>query len=632
MPVPSMMAEDRKYHWLRKNHLTRSPHRWIVMDSEAHRRGTFDGEVQTFRLAAAKRWHDTAGEVRQLATKVFYRTRDLWEWVGEFTRKGMSTVLWCHNLDYDIQLTDAFVQLPLLGWKLVWSNLDQQVSMAKWTRDGATLKMADTHSWIPKPLEYIGGLLGIGKPLLPDEDDSAEAWETRCVADVEITYCMVQELLHYIRTAELGNMQFSGAGMGYAMWRHKYLDEKILVHADEEAIEAERSAMHTGRAEVWRYGVYRKTKLYEWDLSNAYTVIARDYDLPRQLIKHDPAPTMGRYQRWARKWRVLVECRITTEVPCVPVREDERELWPVGTFTTVLWDTEVQLALDEGATVEFIRCWAYLRGPIMRSWAEHTLDVLHGDHPEVTPLVKVWYKHQARATIGRCGLRYTVWDEVGPDWIGMTGISTMSRDGGKTCTRLLHIGGDVWEETGKVEGRDSMPMIPSWVAAQCRVQLWRAMRHAGLPHVYYVDTDSILTDRVGHARMIDYAMTHPGLGWRIKGIYRGAELYGPRQIVLDGGPRIAGVPKRARRTDTDTFEGEVWQRAGAGLAAQASGSVGIRERTWTIAWTDRRRLHLPGGLTDAIELPGSTPEHPRQGDGPGNGRTEQQELPEGTAA
>jgi hypothetical protein len=595
-------APDRTYHWLRPNHATRSPHRWIVMDSESHRTRDAFGETQTFRLAVARRWHDERGTVQAMATDVFDAPDQMWQWVGDFVRPGKSTVLWCHNLDFDLQNTDAFRILPAQGWKMTWCNLDEQVSMVKWVRDGATLRMADTNSFFAKPLAVIGAMLGIGKPDLPAEDDSREAWVTRCVADVEITTCAVMTLIDYIRDNQLGNMQFSGAGMGYGMWRHKYLNEKVLVHANKQACDAERAAMHTGRAEAWRHGIYDQILLDEWDLTNAYTRIARDNELPRQLIKEDPAPTMGRYRRWAAKWACLAKVVVTTDVPAVPVREDGRFLWPVGTFETWLWDTELEMALGQGAEIRLLHVYAYLRGPIMRDWAQHTLDVLHNDHPEIPSVIKLWYKQQARSTIGRCGLRYTVWEESGPDWIGLTGLSTATRADAGDTFRLLHIGGVVWEETGKQEGRDSMPFIPSWIAARCRVLLWEAMTAAGLQHVYYVDTDSVILDQEGSARMRAYADEHPELGWRIKQTHRRAEIYGPRQIVTEQEPRIAGVAKRAKRTGPRRFEGEVWQRAASGLASGRLGEVRVKDRQWHIQWSDRRRRHLDDGTTEPLRL------------------------------
>lgn len=547
-----MFRDGRTPHWLKPNHASRSPHRWITMDSEAHRTKDAMGEVQTFRLAVAQRWTDEGRIIRHDEKGIFGTAEKLWQWVSEFTRAGKRTVLWCHNLDYDVQVTKAFEILPALGWTLEWSNLDAQVSMVHWRKGTAALVMTDTYTWVPRPLADLGVMVRIPKPDLPDEDDSEAAWVTRCTADVDITTAVVRTIIDYVRDADLGNMQMSGAGQGHSMWRHKYLDHKILVHDDQKAIEAERAGMHTGRAEAWRHGVYTDVTLTEWDLKNAYTRIAAREALPYKYMGYRANPDMGFYAKWRKSWRMLAHVRISTEIPVVPAIHDEKRVWPVGQFETVLWDCEVDLALKEGAEVEFLGIWGYLKAPVMRRWAQHTLHVLDDDPADVPDVMKVWYKHQARATIGRCGMRYTEWEDAGPDDLGITGFSMATRAETGRHFRMLHLGGQMWAEGGKVEGRDSLPQVPSWIAARARVTLWEAMRHVGLERVWYVDTDSVLVGPAGDKRMRQLAKDKPGLGWRVKGIHRYAELHGPRQIILDSVPRIAGMPKKARRTGKDT--------------------------------------------------------------------------------
>lgn len=603
MAAQSVFQEGRKPHWLKPNHASRSPHRWVVIDSETHRERDARGEVQRFRLAVGKRWTDEGRVIRNEEQCVADTPEELWKWVSDFTRKGKRTVLWAHNLDFDVQVTRAFEILPQLGWDLEWSNLDAQVSMVTWRREGCTLAMTDTYTWCPKPLAELGKLLRIVKPDLPDEDDSREAWVTRCTADVDITTEVVRTLVDYVRDADLGNMQMSGAGMGHSMWRHKYLEHKIMVHADPSAIEAERTAMHTGRAEAWRHGTYNGQKLYEWDLKNAYTRIAANEELPYKLIGYRATPDMDWLAEWRDRWRVLYHVNVSTEVPVVPAVHEERRVWPVGQFETVLWDCELDLAVKEGAEIEVLGVWCYLKAPIMQKWANHTLDVLDNDPPSIPAIVKVWYKHQARATIGRCGMRYTNWLLAGPDHIGITGFSVATDLHDGRTFRQLHLGGKLWEEDSRTEGRDSLPQVPSWVAARCRVTLWEAMRHVGLDDVWYVDTDSILVDDVGHARMQALAQEQPALGWRVKGIHQYAEIHGPRQIVIDNVPRIAGMPKKARRTGSDTWEGEVWQRMGGALERGDITTARVLDQQWLMQWEDRRRTHAAHGRTEAVRLP-----------------------------
>lgn len=602
MAGQNIFQDGRKPHWLKANHLNRTPHRWIVMDSEAHRNKTVFGESQTFRLAIARRWHDEGGTVRQEETDLFRDPWDLWSWVSEFTRKGRRTVLWCHNLDYDLQITKAFEILPALGWDLEWSNLDEQVSMATWRREGVTLAMTDTYTWCPRRLEDLGAMVRVPKPRLPDDDDSDAAWVERCMADVDITAAVVHEIIDYVRTADLGNMQLSGAGMGHSMWRHKYLTHKILVHDDARAIEAERTAMHAGRAEAWQHGTFSGSPLYEWDMRNAYTAIARDEDLPYKFIgyRHDPDPAW--VEGWRSKWRMLFHVRIRTEIPTVPTVHEERRVWPVGEFDTILWDCEIDLARREGAEIVYLGVWCYLKAPIMQAWAQHTLTVLADEPAHIHPVILLWYKHQARATIGRCGMRYTNWVDAGPDWMGLTGFSMATDAADGRTFRLLHLGGKVWEEHGKTESRDSLPQVPSWIAARCRVLLWEAMRHVGLDDVLYVDTDSLLTSGEGHERMQAFARAHPAAGWRVKGIHRHAEIHGPRQILLSDRPRISGVPGKARRTGPATWEGEVWQRLGGALERGCVTEAKVLNRVWQLQWNDRRRTHVAHGRTEPVRL------------------------------
>jgi hypothetical protein len=187
--------EGRRAHWIRHNHTERMPHRWIVADSEAFRMQDGDAETQTLRCVDATRWRDDLATRDDLEDYAGETAEGFWAWVDEFTRAGTRTVLWFHNASYDLRTLDAFRQLPALGWSLEWCNLDSDVSVATWRSSHGTLVIADTYTWLPKPLSDVSGMVGIGKPRLPDSDDSLDAWHARCSADVAITRAAVLELL-----------------------------------------------------------------------------------------------------------------------------------------------------------------------------------------------------------------------------------------------------------------------------------------------------------------------------------------------------------------------------------------------------------------------------------------------------
>src|SRR4029077_5562883 len=254
----------RRAHWIRANETERSPHRWIVADTEG--KGVLNGgiETQTLRCVDAVRWRDDLKTGLHEEWHGSESAESFWRWVDDYCRAGHRTVLWFHNESYDLRTLAAFDVLPKLGWQLEWCNLSRDVSVTSFRSDHGTLVIADTFTWLPKPLADIGAMVGVAKPRLPDAADTLDAWHARCKADAAITQAAVLELLAFIRGHHLGNWQPSGAGMGYAGRRHRFLNHKVLVHDDAPALAAERDAMHAGRAEAWWHGKAAGGPFTEW--------------------------------------------------------------------------------------------------------------------------------------------------------------------------------------------------------------------------------------------------------------------------------------------------------------------------------------------------------------------------------
>ena len=105
---------------------------------------------------------------------------------------------------------------------------------------------------------------------------------------------------------------------------------------------------------------------------------------------------------------------------------------------------------------------------------------------------------------------------------------------------------------------DACPSIMGVVFAETRRRLWQITQVAGESNVAYMDTDSIFTNAQGSRRLRAWIKSGQGWGLRPKGRHRDLTLLGPRQLVVDGFGRIAGVPKRARQTDANVWRGHKW--------------------------------------------------------------------------
>lgn len=591
---------DRVAHWIPGNRQERMPPRMIAFDTESHRGGNHELEIQSWRTGSAIRWRNdlTSGDAAQ--GESFNNPKTLWDWVTEFCRSGTRTVMWAHNLGHDVRISQAFTLLPEFGWRLEWCNLDRNVSAMTWRSPRGTLVLADTWTWLPLPLAAIAPLTGTVKFNMPASTASEETWDDYCQRDTEIVYRVVSRLIHFIRNNRLGNWQPTGAGMAYATWRHRFMHHKVLVHDDAEATRAERAAMHTGRAEAWRHGHLGGDVWTEVDMRNAYLMIGAECELPRKLRYRAGKITADQFGKLASRFRVLCHCRVSTRNPVVPYRQDNKYLWPVGTFETWLWDCEVDAATRYGAEVTILDSYVYARAPILKDWAQWVLSVLRDTKDTHDPVAATYLKHCSRALIGRLSLRVPAWETYGANPEGITGITHLTdADTGKTH-RLMHVGNVTLIETERKEGKDSLPQVTGWIMAQCRVRLWDAMNAAGLDNIAHVDTDSLLVSKRGLARLREAYGADYGRLWAEKGSYRTIEIYGPRCYFRDGHRVTAGIPVKAKEVEPGVYEGEQWRATATDLEESRGGIVTVATMQWTLKKTDPRRQDADGGRTRTV--------------------------------
>ena len=456
----------------------------------------------------------------------------------------------------------------------------------------------DALSWCPQSLATLGQTVGIPKLDLPARDDSDEAWFRRCERDVEILAEVWRRLMWWVRSDDLGNWKPTGAGQAWAAFRHRFISHPLLVHEDDDARDAERLAAHTGRCEAWRHGDLGAGPWYEWDAICAYANIGATHDVPTKLRGELHRPTLADVHRVACSSAVLVECDVVTECPTLAVRTDDGIVWPVGQFSTVAWENELSVALANGATVTVRRAWAYRRAPALQAFCKWVLWLTHPDNRDVDPVVAVAAKHWSRALIGRTAATWPKWETWGSSPVFDVALGRFADASTGERGRFLQVGNQLLRSTAERENPDALVAIMSWVMAQARVDLWGAMTIAGLDRVAYVDTDSLIVDPVGHRRLVSAAV--PGL--RVKSVWHGLRVLGPRQIVTQGLLRAAGIPKGARTAGDDEWEGDVWDGLGTSLASGVVDEVHVTRRTFRLAGVDRRRQHVDGGLTEAVRL------------------------------
>lgn len=559
--------------------------------------------VQRWAGGALGTTHWTSRQnVRKDETKWYDEMSSLWDRVDSFCVHRRRVVLFAYDLATQLRVSGALLALPDRGWTLSNIVLERTSGWAHFTDDDRSLICVDLRSWAP--VEFgtlaadVDGRTHTSRELVagPTYLQSKHKWRVSVVRDAAL------QILEWIEAEGLGPFRPTGSGQSYVAYRRRFMSHKLLVHDDIQRLEAERAAMHTGRCEAWQHGKLTQGPYVEYDMHAAYCTIGRDCDVPTVATQEIRRPSLKGLVSAMGTHSVLAHVTVTTEVPCLPTRFNGRAVWPTGTFTTWLWDPELNLALDYASHLEVHHVYKYQRGPALAAFAKWVLEgmgdqtVIYGRVPHRV------LKHWSRCLVGRLGLRYRSWAKFGtttePD---LRLVTYIDADEG-TSTDLLCAGYDRFILTDMQESVESLPQIPSWVMSECRRRLWVAMTQVGLGDVVYVDTDSMITTEAGAAHWLEHHKYADTYTWAQKGRYRRMTIYGPRNYTANNHRHVAGLPKTARQVAPLEFTGQVMRSVKESMRAGQLDCVASIPRRFVLDAPDLRRQHLPNHETAPYEV------------------------------
>jgi hypothetical protein len=599
-------------HRVKRLKTTVIPERHVVLDTEAH--VTRQGRRQGQRWACGAWCIVYRLEPGRWGREVVWTAdtqRRLWnDVVAALPRRGKA-VLWAHNLAYDLRISGALGHLPRRGWEPEAISVEQHSTWAAFKQAPRTLLCADLGSFLPASLDRIAQSMGTPRAEFNYEQAGLAELRERCVEDVELEAEALRRVLTFLEVEDCGGLKPTGAGQCWGAFRRRFLTSPLVVHTDEAALEAERVAMWTGRCEAFRHGELRGGPWWEWDLNLAYCRIAAECAVPVRLIHRFGGGAYPPLQAAAGFRARLYRLAVQTETPVLPVADGERIVWPVGEFDTWAWNSEVHAAELAGAKLRVLEGYAYETAPVLAPMAQWLIDQLEGPaEPPVGPL-PFMLKYWARALVGRCALRYPAWEPWGVAQRSRLGIRMMYEAEGGDRSELLQVGKRVFAKGDMREGADSVPMVTSWVTSEARRRLWELIQVAGESNVAYVDTDSLIVNGRGSARLA--ALVAAGGGYNVRRRRRIAHLtiYGPRQLEIDEDRKASGIPRGAQAEGDGTIRGDVWRSLRGSLILGEPDLVVVTRSEYHLGDADARREHLPNGRTKPLRLEADDASHPR---------------------
>jgi len=558
-----------KVHWLRENAQERTPHRVLTFDTETDLAATDQPERQVLRLWAARLDRRHGIDPRKPRQERYSGTTaaDLAATVDGIARADASLWVFAHNLGFDLAVTELPVQLNDLGWRVTEGALTTDDPWCRMAKGSRRLVMADTWSFFPTSVEYLGELLNQRKPKLPPWEGSFADWMARCQADVAITADAIIGAMDWWDARRLGNWSITGPATGWSSYRHRRPAPHVLVDPDPEARALEMRAVMGGRREARRIGVMPRGLYVDLDMHTAHLTAMAGLPLPyRRLRRFDSLPLDSRALR-STLTDVLAECTVRTSSPRYPWDSGRGMFYPVGTFRTVLPGPELREARQRGELVSIGRGYEYLVSPHMSDWALWLAELLNEGTPDVPPQVRLMAKHWSRCVPGKwAGHTSEVLDrspDPRPGWAVERAMLMPQR----RQADLLRIGNERWTIVRDEWADDAFPAILAWIQGATRVALGRLVDMMGAD-VVTMNTDGLVIDaspmHAAYLNLGDDDETAMGrtvrelsalcAGWddaiapfsvRVKAAASTLTVVSPQHVIIGEERRLSGVPKKS---------------------------------------------------------------------------------------
>jgi hypothetical protein len=612
----------RLAHKLAPNRATTRPERMIFFDTETipHHHASGDTE-QEFRLGVACYWRkrrdDRSDTVEWLE---FTRVGEFWDWALRKATSHALLHLVAHNLAFDAQVCQTFLELPERGWRLIflyenghtrllswgwptpefsaWIETGQPLDEYEGHRWTTTLLMMDNANLFPGSVESWGKSLGFPKLKRPPYKADNTEWWPYCKRDVEIMVRLWEEWFPFLDEHQLGTFRATIGSQAFGGFRHGYMHNRIEIHDDEEAIALERAAYLGGRTEAFYVGRVEGRELYKLDVNSMYPYVMHTFQYPTRLKARGTAIPIPQLAKLVDKGGVIAEVTVEIDAPVYPLKEEGKNVYPVGELRTTLTTPELLFALKRGWVREVHAFATYATRRLFYWYVTYFYDLKRSYERDGDRLRRQLVKlllNSLYGKFGQAGYEDRLIGTCDPERLEVQyGMDAPSRQ----RFTIYVAGGSMIKQVRTGEGYNSFVGIAAHVTAYARMYLWLLIEQAGRHNVYYVDTDSLIVNQAGYDALAN-RIDPDRLGYlKVEETATSLEIRAPKDYDFGEHTVRKGVPLSASLLDRNTFKMETWPSMRSHLADGITDTFHNRDVTKTLTYAvDWGELQTDGWVT-----------------------------------
>lgn len=550
---------DRRPHYLKRNDRNETIQQAIFFDTETvpHDRG--DGTIH-HQLAFGWATFVRRGRNGRWLTPVYQRfvtPAQFWKFVTSHTRQRVKTWVWCHNTSFDLQVVRVFSELRAAGWTMGKAIIDSPPTIIHFHCGSRTIVCADTLNIWRMSLDQLGKLTGLPKLSMPAKWTGAEIDDAYCRRDVDIIMKALCDWTDFLIHNEYGGFTPTIAGQSMRTFRHRYMQDNILIDNDKEALSIARQAYHGGRVECFVIGE-RHGEFYLLDVNSMYPYCMHTYSYPMRLKGVVRDVSLRDAARYLDDYCVCGHVLCTITKPYLPAVIENKLCFPVGEIDAYVSSPELRYIIEHDRVRRIESLAIYEQGMPFRNF----VDDLYGKRREVRrqgDLVQAGhYKLLINSFYGKWGQNGRKYRDIGecnPDLFGAwTDIHAQTR----VVTNYRAFGGRLQCWIDEPESRESHPAIAAHVTAYARMVLRALIEKAGRENCLYCDTDAVLVTRSGRDRLIDQCDEEELGALKEVGQFAHVIINGCKDYVLDGKRTLKGIRVTAKQIDVNTYQQVKW--------------------------------------------------------------------------
>lgn len=492
----------------------------------------------------------------------------------EFYLKSYKKItVFAHNLGFDLRVLYAFHRLSGTEYLTRAPIINQRIFIWSVRTKDRLVHFIDTANLGVSSVEQLGNDIGLPKLEIDFSDFTLGEMKQYCYRDCEIIEKFVLDYLKFLSDNSLGGFCSTLASQALHSYLYRFYDNNLFHHNIKSITDFEKQAYHGGRTEMFRYGKLPKDDYHILDINSMYASIMCDYNLPYKISAYREGDKVSLSDKLLSTKYIIAECIVKTQEQCYPYVIDGFLCFPVGVFTTVLHDEEIRHAVSANHLVRINRFAAYDKDKIFSKYAnfflnERTRNKIEGN--ESYSLISKLFSNSLYGKVAQRRYIRRKIDTVPDELFGR--IPYTNHINGRTGQIIIWNGSVIDEFTDGYSTHTEL-FTAGAITANGRMMLNNIRSMADIEHVFYCDTDSIMTDNTGLSNlsaMID--ASHPGL-LKIEKSAQNVEIFGPKDYIFGNKAKTKGIKESAIRLKDGRFEQWNFQSVKAWLRDGAEGSV-----------------------------------------------------------